>query len=144
MANAIDWLNPASANASLYSLRAGDAFRLSLNPSQPVARAEITTPDGRTMPLPVDAAANEILVTDTLKQGAYHLKAGTNHVTFCVNLLDADESNIKPRDELPLGKYDTVTATTLKQASQQLWRWIVLAGLAILMFEGWWYHKRTA
>ena len=31
--------------------------------------------------------------------------AGTNEVTFCANLLDAAESNIRPRDELKFGEY---------------------------------------
>ena len=142
MANAVDWLNPASANAGQYLVRAGDAFRLGL--AQGVADAEVTGPDGKRKGLVVDADAREILVGDTARQGIYRVKAGTNEVTFCVNLLDANESNITPRDELPLGKYDKVTATTMKRANMELWRWIVAAGLVVLLFEWWWYHKRTA
>ena len=53
-------------------------------------------------------------------------------------------AHITPRDELPIGKYSKVTATTMKRANMELWRWIAAAGLIVLLFEWWWYHKRTA
>jgi hypothetical protein len=65
-------------------------------------------------------------------------------MTFTVNLMDALESNIRPREELPLGKYNKVTASALKRANQELWRWIAGIGLAVLLFEWWFYHRRTA
>jgi hypothetical protein len=61
-----------------------------------------------------------------------------------VNLMDSNESSIAPREELPVGRYAKVTASTLKRASAELWRWIAAAGLLVLMVEWWWYHKRTA
>jgi len=80
---------------------------------------------------------------DTFKQGTYRLRLGTNETAFCVNLLDATESNIKPRDELQLGKYTKVTATTLQRANMELWRTIAGLGLLVLMAEWWYYHRRT-
>ena len=72
------------------------------------------------------------------------MRVGTNDVTFCVNLLDAAESNTKPREELDFGKFNTVSATQLRRANVDLWRWIAAAGLLMLMFEWWYYHRRTA
>ena len=141
MANAVDWLNPSSANNGQYLVQAGNAFRLPLAPG--ISSAQLTTPDGRTRALAIEPDARELVIGDTLQQGAYRVKAGTNEVTFCVNLLDSNESNIAPRDELPIGKYAKVSATTLKRANMELWRWIAAAGLLVLLFEWWWYHKRT-
>jgi hypothetical protein len=141
MANAVDWLNPSSANHSLYLVQAGNAFRLPLTPGP--ASAQLTTPDGKSRSLPIEPEARELVIGDTLQQGTYRVKAGTNEVTFCVNLLDSNESNIAPRDELPIGRYAKVSATTMKRANMELWRWIAAAGLVVLMFEWWWYHKRT-
>jgi hypothetical protein len=141
MANAIDWLNPASAKSTQLLVRAGEPFRLNL--FQSVDRAAIEMPDGETRPLPVEAGAREIVFAETHRQGIYHLQAGTNRVTFCVNLLDHEESSIAPREELPMGQYESLEATTLKRANMELWRWIALAGLAVLLFEWWYYHKRT-
>jgi len=142
MVNAIEWLNPASANSGQLMVRAGDPFRLGL--PQPITSAEVTQPDGTTKSLPIEPTARELIFGETFRQGAYRLKAGTNQVTFCVNLMDAAESNIMPREELPFGKYGKVSATTLKRASMELWRWIAAAGLLVLLFEWWYYHKRTA
>jgi hypothetical protein len=60
-----------------------------------------------------------------------------------VNLLDAAESDIRPRDELQLGKHEIVTATTVQRANMELWRTIAAIGLALLLLEWWWYHRRT-
>jgi Ca-activated chloride channel homolog len=142
IANTIDWLNPANAGGSQFLVQPGNAFRLGL--TEPVSSAQLTMPDGKTKALPVEPDSREIVVSDTLRQGIYKLKAGTNEVTFCANLMDSNESSIAPREELPLGKYGKVTATTLRRANVEWWRWLALAGLAVLLFEWWWYHKRTA
>lgn len=141
IANAVDWLNPANAQAGQLMVRAGEPFRAGL--AKPITAAQITSPDGKTKPLPVDASAREIVFGDTEKQGVYRLKLGTNETVFCVNAMDAAESDTTPRAELPFGKYAKVGATTLKRANLEAWRWIAVAGLAILLFEWWYYHKRT-
>jgi len=141
IANAVDWLNPANAKNSQLLIKAGDPFRLAL--SEPVKSAEVKLPDGSTKQLTVDATANEIVFGDTAKQGVYHLRAGTNETTFCADLLDSAESNIRPRDELKFGEYTRVTATTVQRTNMELWRTLATIGLAVLLFEWWWYHRRT-
>src|SRR5207249_1961923 len=107
IANAVDWLNPANAQNAQLLVRAGDPFHLTL--TQPVTSAQVTMPDGSARKLTVDPNAKELVFGDTLRQGVYHLKAGTNDTVFCVDLLDAMESNIKPKDELQFGKYAKVS-----------------------------------
>src|SRR5665213_2352581 len=140
IANAVEWLNPALAKSSMLLLHAGQPFHYSL--TQPAVTAEMTMPDGgkRTI-APVEG--REIVFGDTTKQGTYRLQAGSNQVVFCVDLLDAAESNTKPRETLQFGKFNTVGATEIKQASKEIWRWIAAAALAVLMFEWWYYHRRT-
>jgi hypothetical protein len=137
----VDWLNPATARNAQLLVRAGDAFRLGL--AEPVKSAQITLPDGTVKPLTVTTNASEIVFGDTFKQGVYRLKAGTNETVFCVALLDAEESNIKPREELKFGKYNAVKASTVHRANLELWRHIAAVALAVLLFEWWYYHKRT-
>jgi hypothetical protein len=142
IANAVEWLNPASARNSQLLVRAGDPFQLAL--LSPVNTATIRLPGGQTRDIDVDPANPEIVFGDTARRGTYRVTAGTNEVAFCVNLLDARESNIQPQSELNLGKYDKVVADTERQANTELWRTLALLGLAVLMFEWWWYHRRTA
>jgi hypothetical protein len=140
IANAVDWLNPAATKSSELMVHGGEPFRYAL--SQPAATAEVTTPDGAKRTL-TPGDAREIVFGETGKQGVYHLRVGTNEVAFCVNVLDAAESNTKPADELQFGKFNTVGATGLRRANVDIWRWIAAAGLAVLMFEWWFYHRRT-
>ena len=141
VANAVDWLNPSASRNAELMVRAGEPFRVPLDQQVPVA--ELTTPGGDRRKIPIEPGAREVIVGETYRQGTYHVKAGTNDVLFCVNLLDAAESNLTPREELPFGKYSKVTATTVKRANVELWRWLALAALAFLLFEWWYYHRRT-
>ena len=141
IANAVDWLNPANATGAQLLVKAGDAFRLAL--THPEKSAQMTLPNGQTRTLPIDAAASEFVFGETYREGVYHLSIGTNKVTFCVNLLDAAESNIKPRDELQLGKYTKVHATSMQRTNMELWRTIAGLALLMLMVEWWYYHRRT-
>jgi hypothetical protein len=141
IANAVDWLNPEAAKSSQLMVHGGEPFRYAL--TQPAATAEVTMPDGTKRTL-TPGAAREIVFGETGKQGIYRMRVGTNEVTFCVNVLDAAESNTKPREELDFGKFNTVSATALRRSDVDMWRWIAAAGLTVLMFEWWFYHRRTA
>jgi Ca-activated chloride channel family protein len=142
IANAVDWLNPASEKAGQLTVKAGDPFHLRI--AQNIANAEITLPDGSTRVRAIDAKKQEILFGDTQKQGIYKLKAGTNSVVFCVNLLDAPETDITPHSEIRFGQYAKVTSSTTRQANLEIWRWFALTALFVLLFEWWYYHRRTA
>jgi hypothetical protein len=141
IANAVEWLNPATALSKQLQVKAGDPFRLPL--LEPQSSAQITYPDGTTKTLKLDPTANEFVFGDTYKTGVYRLRLGTNDMVFCVNLLDAAESNIKPRDALQLGKYTRVTATTRQRTNMEVWRTIATLGLLMLLAEWWYYHRRT-
>jgi Ca-activated chloride channel family protein len=141
IANAVEWLDPANARSGQLLVKAGDPFRLPL--SEPASSAQVTFPGGTTKSLTLDPSANELVFGDTYKSGVYRLRLGTNETVFCVNLLDAAESNIKPRDELQLGKYTKVSATMTKRANMEVWRTIATLGLLVLLAEWWYYHRRT-
>jgi hypothetical protein len=109
----------------------------------PETSAQVVLPDGKVREVPLDATANEFVFGETHRQGAYRLRIGTNELVFCVNLLDAAESDNRPRDELRLGQFERVTATTLQRANLEVWRSILALGLFILRTEWWYYHRRT-
>ena len=142
VANAVDWLNPASVKAGELLVQAGDPFRLTLG--APTSSAEVRLPDGVARKLEIDPKATELMFGDTARRGVYQLSVGTNTTTFCVNLLDAAESDTRPRSELDFGRFGSVAATGTKRANLELWRWIAAAALAVLLFEWWYYHRRTA
>ncbi len=142
VANAVDWLNPATTTSAQFLVRAGEPIRLAL--ASPMPAGKMILPDKSERAIALDPAAREFVFGETMRQGLYQLEAGTNRAVFCVNLLDAAETDTTPHAELSLGKYAKVQATHLKQANMEIWRWIAAGGLAILMFEWWYYHRRTA
>ena len=141
IANAVDWLNPANARSGQLLVKSGDPFRLGL--AEPITSAQITVPGGQTRTIPVDPKANELVFGDTFKEGIYRLRVGTNETAFCVDLLDAAESNIKPREEVQLGKFTRIGATTKQRTNMELWRTIAVLGFVMLLLEWWYYHRRT-
>lgn len=140
IANAVEWLNPAAARNAQLTIRAGDPFRLTLTDAPATAR--LTRPDGRTQELKLDG--RELVVGDAQRAGIYRLKAGASEIAFAANLTDAQESDVAPQNELPIGKYARVEASLGVKADREIWRWLAAAGLGVLMFEWWWFHRRTA
>ena len=60
---------------------------------------------------------------------------------FAVNLLDPNESNIEPRADIKIGG-DDVTAGTERRQPRDLWKWIALAALILLLVEWYVYNRR--
>lgn len=142
IANVVEWLNPATARAEQFQVKAGDAFRFPLTGS--LAEATVTRPDGKVETIPVPGQSSEFVWGDTGRQGVYRVQLGTNQLAFAANLLDSAESNIRPRESLDIGRFTQVQATTRKEANLEYWRWFALAGLGVMLGEWWWYHRRTA
>jgi hypothetical protein len=61
---------------------------------------------------------------------------------IAVNLLDDTESNVLPADVAP-GSGGQVTPVAVAGARKELWRWMVLAALPLLMVEWWVYTRRV-
>ena len=137
IANAIDWLDPKIVT----NLSAGEPF--SMRMAEKGSAVIVTLPDGEIVETST-IGNGEFVFADTFQQGVYHAKYGTNEISFCVNLLDAAESAIESRDVLKLGKYGRVEATLQLDADKELWRWFAIICLLLLVFEWWFYHRRTA
>jgi Ca-activated chloride channel homolog len=141
--NALDWLNPSAAAANQLVVHSGEPVRVAL-PSA-VNTARVTMPNGDIREVKSSGDGREIVFGETARQGIYKLKAGTNDLAFCVNVMDAFESNIQPREELPIGKFGaSVKAAGSVKANKEIWRWFASLGLFVLLFEWWFYHRRTA
>jgi len=142
IANAVEWLNPSTSQASMVNVRTGEALVATLDKPDP--SLSMVLPDGETTRLKSLPDSRQIIFANTLKQGIYRLKNGTNEVVFASNLIDASESDNGPREELNLGGYQQVAGTGQQRANLEMWRWLVFAAFCVLMFEWWYYHKRTA
>ncbi|MBI3867600.1 MAG: VWA domain-containing protein [Verrucomicrobia bacterium] len=142
LANAVEWLNPATQQTADLLLRVGEPIRHTSR--QPVTEAVVTRPDGTSATVIAQRDGHEIFYGGTDRAGVYTVRAGTNVATFCVNLLNAPETQIASRTNLVIGRYAGVSSVSTSSAPSDQWRWWAVAALALLMFEWWFYHKRTA
>ena len=142
IANAVQWLNPTASSGQELTVRTGDPIRVGFE--APGDSILVRRPDGKSESLPWSSARQSFVYGNTADQGIYTVTAGTNRVQFAANLMDAAESDSMPRAALTLAHGRQVEATVSSRADLEIWRWIAALALAVLMFEWWYYHKRTA
>lgn len=140
MANAIEWLSPASERERMM-VKTGQPIRLVL--PTPGQTARVRTPGGSEREIKQPSGSSELLFAETDAQGVYQITAGTNLFQVSANLLDPAESRISPRAELQLGQHARVAATKRQSENHELWRTFAVLGLFVLLFEWWFYHRRS-
>jgi hypothetical protein len=62
--------------------------------------------------------------------------------SFAVNLLDANESHIEPKKEIHIGN-ERFSAGQERKQPLELWKWIILLALVLLMMEWYIYNRRV-
>ena len=142
IANAVRWLNPSASSGRELTVRTGDPVRVGFE--APGDSILVQRPDGKSESLTWSSSRQSFFYGNTADQGIYTVTAGTNRVQFAANLMDAAESDSMPRAALTLAHGRQVAATVSSRADLEIWRWIAALALAVLMFEWWYYHKRTA
>lgn len=106
-----------------------------------VPEIAITKPDGNTKRLPRGNRA-DFAFTDTDTLGIYEVTWGSEARRFAVNLFDPLESDIAPSPSVQIGA-TKVESGSPRKAPIDLWKWIVLAGLVIVLVEWYVYNKRV-
>jgi von Willebrand factor type A domain/Aerotolerance regulator N-terminal len=112
-----------------------------LRPGGAVDKITVTDPTGRTADLERVGSRTDFDFQATDHVGVYIAEWKGGGRSFVVNLLDAEESNIQPRDNIRIGD-SRVTANETQQRTRELWKWAVVIGLLFLLVEWWVYNKR--
>ncbi|CAN5162403.1 BatA and WFA domain-containing protein [soil metagenome] len=87
----------------------------------------------------------DLAYSDTNLLGVYTAAWGDQTRRFAVNLFptaDQDEGDIAPAKDVTIGS-QTITAGETRKQPRELWKWLVLAGLCVLMAEWWLYNQRV-
>jgi len=124
----------------------------SLRPGQPItfrprgAKEIFVTKPGDTSGLKVERSLNraDVVFTGTDFLGPYAAEWGTTTRRFAVNLFDPLEGDLAPLydDELKIGA-EKLTAGDTRKQPRDLWKYLLLVGLAVVMGEWWVYNKRV-
>ncbi|MBN2022911.1 MAG: BatA and WFA domain-containing protein [Pirellulales bacterium] len=124
----------------------------SLRPGQPVMLEtqdpkkglSVVAPDGKTSLLE-QSRPGKYNFTDTDKLGVYEVRTGGKlQERFTVNLFDPAESDLAPRASFDVGPVEVAGQTGWEDVRRELWRWLVLAGLGVLLVEWYIYGHRVS
>ena len=113
-----------------------------LRPEAGVEWLEVTPPGGEPEKL-TRGRRPDFIYANTDRVGLYKVVRddGVRH-EFAVNLLDARESDIEPRQRFKVGE-DTVASGSERARPHDLWKWLVLAALGLLLLEWYVYNRRV-
>jgi hypothetical protein len=84
--------------------------------------------------------------TSTQDLGVYTIQEGSDKEVshrFAVNLFDRQESDLRPRENLDLGHETVPGQAGFAAARRETWKWILLLGLGVLLFEWYVYNRRV-
>jgi hypothetical protein len=102
------------------------------------------------------ATPGKLAFHDTEQVGVYEVQAaGKPAARFAVNLFDRDESDIRLRtrqdeksglktvDSVSIGYVDVAARSPSSPMRKELWTWVLLAALVVLMLEWYIYNRRV-
>ncbi len=112
---------------------------------QSLQQVVIETPDHQHRKIPA-AGQTVVRFGGTEETGLYHVEpsgVGLSPQAFAVNLADANESDITPREMLAVGAEPVTTSASLHGANQPLWPYAILIALGVLCIEWYIYNRRV-
>ncbi len=143
VANLMDALVPGGASGLPASVEPGRPVAI---PVPPQANAvTVHTPDGQAHK--VTPSEGRALFEQTITPGVYEVAwqddAGRPNVLgrFVVNLFDANESDVTPRETLPFASAGATGEQALPRARNEWWRPIAWAALVLLVAEWLFAHR---
>lgn len=137
--NVLYQLGNVSDQAAEETVQPGDVKVL--RPDATPDRVEVADP-GKTTHRVGRGPGGEFSYLNTDRPGVYQATWPGGGRLFAVNLLDAEESNTQPRDEIKIGE-TAVEADQERLASYDTWKWVALAALVLLLMEWAVYHRRV-
>jgi hypothetical protein len=105
------------------------------------AAVQVRTPSGRTIEAPL--RLGKAVVDDTSDLGVYEVQSGGKTVRrFAVSLFSPEESNICPDQSLKIGDVKIKGERSWEPGRREIWKYLALAGLAVLLLEWYIYIRR--
>ncbi len=139
MQNLLAWL-PQGRIAGDAAIATGSPIEVYPLPESLVA--QVQTPAGDTTTLELDPV-RPVYYGATNTAGPYTVTRGEQVDHYAVNLLDQAESAIRPADEVQMGTQQLAAVAGPISFTKELWRWLLLGGLAVLAIEWWVYTYRA-
>lgn len=141
--NVLRYLGGARSAMAMIGVQPG--MPISLRSIYPVDEMTIDTPGGGRHEV-LREGQNKFVFSSTHDLGVYEVREGSEREAsqkFAVNLFDSRESDLRPREAIELG-YETVEGRAgLEPSRMELWKWLLIGGLGVLLFEWYVYNRRV-
>jgi hypothetical protein len=113
-----------------------------IRPDAVVDKIDVAPPEGK--PVTVERGRRaDFSFGATDQVGVYQVAWNGNlQRSFAVNLLDPDESHLEPRNAIQIGA-ERVAAGETRGQPRDMWKWVVLAGLLLVLVEWYIYNRRV-
>lgn len=114
-----------------------------IRPEAGVQWLQITPPAAK--PLKLERGNRpDFVFADTDKVGVYRVQRDDGGSgSFTVNLLDSEESNIEPREQIRIGS-ERIASGEDRAMPREIWKWILLVAVVLLAAEWYIYNRRVA
>ena len=143
MMNVLRYLGGARSAMATIGVQPG--IPISLRSIYPVNELTVDTPAGARHEI-MREGQNKFVFSSTHDLGVYEVREGNERDVsqqFAVNLFDSRESDLRPRESIELG-YETVEGRpALEPSRMELWKWLLIGGLGVLLFEWYVYNRRV-
>lgn len=152
LASSIDALHARSGSAEALGVRTGSVLTTRLPPG--VAEATLETPDGARSVL-IPAPDGRVSWGPVTRAGLHairwsgpagpgdRIEGGRASRLIAANLLDPGESDIAPPDAVALASRIVPASARQESAVLRLWRWLLLAALAVMLLEWYIYNRKV-
>ena len=142
LSNTVRWLAARSKSDTRLTYRTGETARLTLRQGE--RQVVVETPGSRKEPLQLDEAGQGLFAA-TDRTGLYAVRAGNDVVQrFAANLLAESESNTSPTKTLSFQGRILTSQPERLRTNLELWFWLALAALIVLMLEWIIYCRRSS
>ncbi|MEX2176447.1 MAG: BatA and WFA domain-containing protein [Pirellulaceae bacterium] len=141
--NAVKYLGGVRSSLAAPNIKPGEPAIL--RTALPVETVRVQSPRGDQFQVPRDASSSYIFGR-TEELGVYDVREGTGQKVaqqFAVNLYDTRESDLTPRETLEIGHEDVPAQQSKQAVRQELWKWLLLAAIGVLIFEWYVYNRRV-
>lgn len=141
--NAIKYLGGVRTGLAMPSVKPGAAA--TLRALTPVDFVLVTSPRGETVEVRRETQ-NQYVFTRTDELGIYDVREGSGKQVsqkLAVNLFDPRETNLASPDKLRFPTEEIAAQSTKQVSRKELWRWLLLGAICLLIFEWYVYNKRV-
>jgi hypothetical protein len=116
-----------------------------LRTATPVKTVMVRSPRGDQFEVPREQQ-NTFVFSRTDELGIYEVREGAgNKISqqFAVNLFDTRESDLTPAEKIEIGHEDVKAQPGKQAARKELWKWLLLGAIGVLIFEWYVYNRRV-